>query len=490
MGPDASSMTSESSSSDTGEDRNESAAEVSLAKASAKVVKSSKIFNGHLCDEALSSAMAELDMEHYDDGNDSSDGKNIMHRILGEGHPGLAYHADPVEDPYLNSNGKVIADGSDDSDSELEDLRLKDSDLLILSARNEDDLSHLDIWVYESPDDDGDGNIYVRQSIMLSNFPLSIAWMDFDPSTSRPSGNFCAIGTLDPVIELWDLDVIDAVEPVASLRSSCRRPERQADTIKRKGRIARSSRKKKKDGSDTTTLETGHEDAVLGLSWNSEFRNVLASSSADTTVKVWDVAVQKVTLTSNFHRDKVQSVAWNQTEPSVLLSGGFDRQVCLRDVRATDNTHLSWQLPADVESLAWSPHHATHFAVSMESGEVNIFDARIGSASSPLFRLQAHDKAATVVAFCPSAAELFLTASTDKKVKVWAQGSDGMPSLVAKEDLKVGAVFAAAFCKDAPTVLAAGGAKGEVAVWDIKLDERIEKFFSNERSIAQPSSQG
>lgn len=36
----------------------------------------------------------------------------------------------------------------------------------------------------------------------------------------------------------------------------------------------------------------------------------------------------------------------------------------------------TWQLSADVEALAWDPHHPTQFVVSSEDGVVAAYDAR------------------------------------------------------------------------------------------------------------------
>lgn len=84
--------------------------------------------------------MAELDMEHYDDEEDK-DGN--VPGLFGDGkHPGMAYYSKPEEDPYLSR-------GAADSDSEEDDFVLKGSDFLILAARNEDDVSHLEVTSYD-----------------------------------------------------------------------------------------------------------------------------------------------------------------------------------------------------------------------------------------------------------------------------------------------------------------------------------------------------
>jgi periodic tryptophan protein 1 len=56
---------------------------------------------------------------------------------------------------------------------------------------------------------------------------------------------------------------------------------------------------------------------------------VLASASADKTVKVWDISREACEHTLTHHSSKVQAVAWNPSEAPILLTGAFDRSACL-----------------------------------------------------------------------------------------------------------------------------------------------------------------
>lgn len=46
--------------------------------------------------------------------------------------------------------------------------------------------------------------------------------------------------------------------------------------------------------------------------------------------------------------------------------------------------------------------------------------------------------------------------------------SDNTPSLLASKDAKLGALFTAGFCADAPHLLAMGGASESLGVWDVR----------------------
>ena len=80
-------------------------------------------------------------MEHYDSEDDGAAGPKV--NLFGSG---KAYYRGSREDPYLKGGGAGDpAEDSDNDASERDELYLRPSDLLILSARNEDDVSHLEV---------------------------------------------------------------------------------------------------------------------------------------------------------------------------------------------------------------------------------------------------------------------------------------------------------------------------------------------------------
>ena len=211
---------------------------------------------------------------------------------------------------------------------------------------------------------------------MLPTFPLCLEWLDFPPTSSTSTtpaltnssptsfGNFIAVGTLDPEIEIWSLDVVEAMYPTSVLG----RPDETEAHVPTPLGTGKKKRKKQK----RRAAEKGyHVDAVLGLSWNKTQRNLLASCSADRTVKLWDLTRDPTMpgegsgaiRSFNVHKDKVQAVQWNEKEPSVLLTGSFDRTVRTFDSRAPEGG-VGAALGSDVETLRWDPWESYGFYVS------------------------------------------------------------------------------------------------------------------------------
>lgn len=260
-----------------------------------------------------------------------------------------------------------------EDDDEREELEVLPTDNLLVIAKTEDEISQLEIYVY----DESQENLYAHHDLMLPNFPLCLEWLDFPPtssaaaSASTPSstpgfGNFIAVGTLDPEIEIWSLDVIDSMYPNSILG----RPDQTKAHIP----TPLGTGKKKKKKSKHRTVEKGyHVDAVLALSWNKTQRNLIASASADRTVKLWDLS-RNPTINGegvdsggairsfDVHKDKVQAVQWNSQDPSVLLTGSYDRTVRTFDSRAPD-AGVGAIVGSDVEALRWDPWESFGFYV-------------------------------------------------------------------------------------------------------------------------------
>jgi periodic tryptophan protein 1 len=252
----------------------------------------------------------ELRMDEYDDDeesegggddDDDEDGLGGQYEMMPEGDGAYAF-------------------GEDSDDDDAEDDEVRPTDTLLAVAMTEDEYSHLEIQLFTE-----DGTLYVHHDISLPEFPLCLAWLDCPPYQAQGGGqstvgNYMAVGTFNPTIEIWNLDVLDPLEPTATLG----------------GEIISKKKKGKKGGPNYKP--GSHEGPVMSLSWNKTYRQMLASGSADTSVKIWDVTTQTCSHTFNHHRDKVRpplthshSLLTSHTL-ALCLSAGSSRSLASRGV--------------------------------------------------------------------------------------------------------------------------------------------------------------
>ena len=427
--------------------------------------------------------LKEYDMEHYDDepdGVEMDEDEAGPHDSIFGNIKGLAYHTDNKDDPYIT----LPQDGEQSDDEEREELQILPTDNLVLAARIEDEVAHLETYVYE----DDASNLYVHHDVMLPAVPICVEWVSSRPNRTGEHGNFAAVGTMDPDIELWDLDIVDGMYPTAVLgQSSQAAAEAPTDLV---------AKKKKKKKSKKANSEY-HIDSVLSLAANRHNGNLLASASADKTIKLWDLNTCTAAQSYAHHTDKVCALSWHPSQASILLSGSYDRTVVAADMRAPEAAVPRWGVESDVEQVRWDPHNDSNFYVSTESGMLHYFDARqlptSPEKSKALWHLQAHDESLSTFSINPAVPGFLATGSTDKTVKLWNTTTESSgPSMVTSRDVGVGKVFSTNFAPDTEVAfrLAVAGSRGNVQVWDTSTNKAVREAFAGKVRLPESRDDG
>merc|ERR1711962_798432 len=387
----------------------------------------------------------EYGLDDYDDEEGSL--------MTGAGMAGLMYFDKNTDDPYINVK--------DLDEEERADSMIKPTDNLFVVGKVEEEYSCLDVFVYNEDED----STFVHHDIYLDSFPLCLEWLSFDPCAEEKSGNYIAVGTMEPEINIWDLDVIDTIEPVFTL-----------------GQKKKKKKKKKKNAAaEPAGKLSGHTDSVLSLSWNRNVKKILASGGADSTVLLWDMTQGNPVHSLKHHKNKVQSIAWHPVEAQSLLTASFDKTAVVVDCRSPD-VYKSWSLTGECEQVLWDTFSPYNFFVSTDDGVVAYFDVR---TDAPVFKVHAHDQEVSGIALSKRIPGCLTTVSADEKFKVWSY-KDNKPVCVLSRDMKMGGLNFVSACPDLGLTFAMGGCKEGLRMLNLLETSSGKEHFKMSAENTQP----
>ncbi|XP_055383831.1 periodic tryptophan protein 1 homolog [Condylostylus longicornis] len=343
----------------------------------------------------------------------------------------------------VNENEQI----EDEEDSEAEDEIIKPTDNLILVGHVQDDAASLEVWVFNAEEE----SFYTLHDFLLPSFPLCIEWLNHDPA-SESNGNLCAIGCMDPIVTIWDLDIQDSIEPVFKLGS-------------------KGNRKKNKE-------KFGHTDAVLDLSWNTNYTHILASASVDKSVILWDLDEGKPHTTIKAFKDKVQTISFHSSEPQTLLSGSSDGVVRLFDGRDLENINtnfLKWKTDAEVEKVVWNPNDGNLFVAGTNTGKLYYADVR--QPKNYLWNIDAHPDEISGICFNTEIKSMLVTSGADGSLKIWKYGQTEAKEIY-RHDFQIGRIQCLQQCPEDSFTFAIGGEKNpRLKVYNVKNFEAVRVCF-------------
>ena len=174
--------------------------------------------------------------------------------------------------------------------------------------------------------------------------------------------------------------------------------------------------------SEPLNVLEGHENAVQALAV-APGRGLLASGSADRTVRLWDMASLKRKRTYRGQRDFITALAFSNNG-KMLAGGALDGRIRVWSTLSRRTLRLLRGHRGKVDDLAFSPS-GNLLASASGDGTVRLWNLKRRSFSRTL---PGHIGGATALAFTPNGQQL-ASADANGELRVWAMP----PAKLAKE---------------------------------------------------------
>jgi len=224
-------------------------------------------------------------------------------------------------------------------------------------------------------------------------------------------------------------------------------------------------------GKEIKTL-IGHTDSVNGVSFSPE-GNILASASADNTVKLWDTSTKKEINTLRGHTNSVNRVSFSP-DGKMLASASSDNTVILWNISTGKEINTLRKHKSEILGVSFS-RDGKMLASASSDNTVKLWDT---TTWKEIKTLSGHKDRVLGVSFSRDG-KMLASASSDNTVKLWDTSTKKeINTLQGHTD----EVWGSSFSPDG-TILASPSSDQTVKLWDTSTKKEIKTLTGHINSV-------